>query len=77
MARPRLIPLDYIQGYTACDKDAVGSVGSECECDKVGFCFAGRILTMSTHSFPSKAIGIVSSLHCHHSRCVACAGKGE
>ena len=29
MARPRLTLLDYIQGYVACDKDAVGSAGSE------------------------------------------------
>jgi hypothetical protein len=69
MARPRLTPLDYIQGYAACDKDAVGSAGSECEYDRVDFCFARRMVTMSTQSLPSD-IGIVSlllspfSVHC-------------
>jgi hypothetical protein len=75
MARPRLTPLDYIQGYAACDKDAVGSAGSECEYDRVDFCFARRMVTMSTQSLPSD-IGIVSLLHCHHFRCIACAREG-
>jgi len=72
MARPRLTPLDYIQGYTACDKDAVGSAGLECECDKVNFCSAGRMVTMSIHSFSSRLLVL---FHCHHFRCIACAGK--
>lgn len=61
MARPRLTPLDYIQGYAACDKDAVGSAASECEYNRLDFCFARRMVTMSTQSLPSR---ILVLFHC-------------
>lgn len=42
-------------------KDAAVSAGSECECDKVDFALWGRMVTMSTNSFPSRLLVL---FHC-------------
>jgi hypothetical protein len=78
----RLGRRDRIQGHSAYGKAAADSVGLQ---TRVYGMWQGRDRFLlcgaradNVHPLVSlKVIGIVSLLHCHHFRCIACAENGD